>query len=178
MRLVFIHLRLRLKSRIEESSRSNENIENFTLRVLVGLICDEKSLRVYLPKDIMHQTMSIMWLCPWDCKEKPETGHFRYIFRVLIWTHRKFGQSGFIKTFKSKLSLQVHSVSMFSHTAVTYDPKITRIPKDQEKLKKILRSGQIPPNHAGRRLLIDVLLGFSFFGMLLFSWIEFLSPIR
>merc|ERR1712062_525699 len=45
-----------------------------------------------------------------------------------------------------------------NHTAVTHEPKISRIPRDQEKLKKLLRIGQIPPNHAARKVLIEVLI--------------------
>ena len=43
------------------------------------------------------------------------------------------------------------------HTAITHEPRISRIPRDQEKLKKLLRLGQIPPNHAARKILIGIL---------------------
>ena len=73
----------------------------------------------------------------------------------------KMGTSRFPRV-RAGLNLKYWLNDSTSHTAVTHDPKITRIPKDQEKLKKILRSGQIPPNHAGRKVLIDVLwIGFN-----------------
>ena len=50
-----------------------------------------------------------------------------------------------------------NKVRYLRHTAITHEPRISRIPRDQEKLKKLLRLGQIPPNHAARKVLIDIL---------------------